>query len=227
MTVSAQLPLDLPLRAPAGRDDFVVTAANRLALAAVDGWRDWPLGKLLLIGPDGAGKSHIARIWAEEAQARLVSCGALGGRPETGAVVVEDADRLAGQPEGERALLHLHNLVLAEGGRLLLTARHGPRDWGIVLPDLASRMDATPVARLDPPDDALLSAVLVKLFADRHITPAPRLIGWLVARMERSLAEAGRLVALLDARAMATGRPVGLKLAQEILSPSGEMPDED
>ena len=75
----------------------------------------------------------------------------------------------------------------------------------------------TPSVTLAPPDDALLQAVLLKLFADRQITPLPSLIPWLLKRMDRSFAEAGRLVAALDDRALATGRPLGPKLAGELL----------
>jgi chromosomal replication initiation ATPase DnaA len=113
---------------------------------------------------------------------------------------VEDADHLA-DPADETALFHLHNLLGAQGGALLLTAAVPVRDWGLTLADLASRMQAIAVTRLDPPDDALLSAVLVKLFADRQITVAPALIPYLASRMDRSFAAARDLVARLDALA--------------------------
>ncbi|MBE0552217.1 MAG: chromosomal replication initiator DnaA, partial [Rhodobacteraceae bacterium] len=105
--------------------------------------------------------------------------------------------------------------------------RTPPRDWGLRLPDLLSRMQAAGLARLDEPDDALLSAVLVKLFADRQIAVPVALIGWLVSRMERSIAAARDLVAQLDARALAEGRPVSRALAAELLderldSPGGQ-----
>ena len=213
-----QLSLDLPVRAAMGRDDFFISPSNALALAEIDRWRDWPGGRMALVGPAGSGKSHLAQVWATETGARILSADALAGtRPEPGHVVVEDAEAVAGQPEGERALLHLHNLVLAEGGRLLITGETPPARWPVALPDLASRLTAMPLARLEPPDDALLSALLVKLFADRQVAVPPGLVAWLVPRMERSSAAARRLVAALDARALSTGRPIGQKLAAEVL----------
>ena len=213
-----QLPLDLPARAGSGRADFIVSAANALALAQIDGWRDWPGGRLALIGPQGAGKSHLIRVWAAEAGAEVLAAADLSGvAPAAAHVAVEDVPRIAGQAAAERALLHLHNEVLSRGGRLLVTGIGPPGRWGIALPDLASRLDAAPVARLERPDDALLAALLVKLFADRGIVPPANLIPWLVARMERSFTEAGRIVAALDARSLATGRPVGRALAREVL----------
>jgi len=219
--VTGQLAFDLPALVALKRSDFFVSPVNALALAALDGWRDWPQGKMVLVGPAGAGKTHLAHIWAGETGAALLPATAVAGADlpafgARGALVVEDADRLAGRA-AEEALFHLHNLLAAGGGALLLTATTPPRDWGLGLPDLASRMQATSVARLDGPDDALLSAVLIKLFADRQITVPPSLISYLVQRMDRSFAAARALVAGLDAHALAKGRPVTRQLAAELL----------
>lgn len=212
-----QLAFDLPGRAAMTRADFFVAASNALALRAVEGWRDWPGRKLLLIGPEGAGKSHLAQIWATGANAVQLGSDALAEVDLAGlsgrAVVVEDIDRIGAL---EAALFHLHNLVTGTGA-LLMTARTPPRDWGLQLPDLISRMQATPVAQLEAPDDALLSAVLVKLFVDRQVVVAPNLIPYLVSRMPRSIGAARGLVAALDACALAAGRPITRALAAEVL----------
>ncbi|MEI4470677.1 chromosomal replication initiator DnaA [Frigidibacter sp. MR17.24] len=218
-----QLALDLPLAPAMGREAFIPAPSNAVALRQVDDWAHWPAGKLALCGPEGSGKSHLAHLWAEETGAELVPARelALADLPElaqAGRVVVEDADAIAGYGEGERALFHLHNMVMAEGGRLMVTGRAAPSRWGIVLPDLASRMQATATAELLEPDDRLLSMVLVKLFADRQIAAPAALIPWLVARMDRSLAAAGRLVERLDREALARGRPVGRAIAQAVLA---------
>jgi len=221
-----QLAFDLPVRPALGRGDFLVAPPNAVALATVEGG-DWPQGKLILAGPEGAGKTHLAHVWATAEGAAVIAAADLAGADiptlaGSGAVAVEDADRIAGDRAAEDALFHLHNLVLAEGGRLLLTARAAPRHWGLALPDLASRMQAAGLATIAPPDDALLSAVLVKLFADRQIAVPPALISWLVTRMERSFAGAQRLVAALDARALAEGKPVSRGLAQAVLDSDGQ-----
>ncbi len=214
-----QLALDLPARAALGREDFFVAPPNALALATVEGWRDWPGGRLVLVGPAGSGKTHLAHVWAAETRAAIQPAAEL--TPEkvealsAGPVVIEDADRIS--PAAEPALFHLHNLVLAQGGRLLLTARTAPAHWPLTLPDLASRMQAAPIARLESPDDALLSAVLVKHFADRQITVSPKLIDYLLGRMDRSLAAAATLVDQLDRRALAEGCAVTWHLARRVL----------
>lgn len=225
--MSRQLAFDLPVRAALGRGDFFVAPANALAVAALDGWRGWPQGRMLLTGPRGAGKTHLAHVWAAETGARIVPAAGLRdidlpGLAAAGAVVIEEAEAVAGVAADEAALFHLHNLLGAQGGALLLTARAPVRDWGLGLPDLASRLQAVAVTRLDPPDDALLSAVLVKLFADRQITVAPALIPYLASRMERSFEAARALVAALDARALAEGRPITRQLASALLDRPGE-----
>jgi chromosomal replication initiation ATPase DnaA len=218
--MARQLTFELPLRAASGRDAFFVAAPNALAVAEIDRWRDWPARKLALVGPKGAGKSHLAAVWAAEADATILPAAALaeeGAPPPNGHMVIEGAEALAGDPVAEERLLHVHNAVLERGGRLLLTSRVPPARWPVALPDLASRLAATPVARLEPPDDALLAAVLVKLIEDRQLTVPPDVLEWVLPRMERSFAAAQALVAALDARALATGRPIGRKLASEVL----------
>lgn len=216
-----QLAFDLPATEALTRADFFVSRANTLALQAVDSWHIWPGAKLVLVGPEGAGKTHLTHIWAKASgavvlQARAlasVDIAALAGKT----VAVEDAHQIGG---AEDALFHLHNIVTA-GGALLMTAIAPPRDWGLSLADLLSRVQAAQVARLEAPDDALLSAVLVKLFADRQVTVAPNLIPYLVSRMPRSVGAARALVVALDSQALALGRPVTRALAGDVLDSLG------
>ena len=217
-----QLILDLPVHTALGQADFFVSASNAQAVAVMQG--DWPQGKLVLTGPLGAGKTHLARVWAAQTGAAvlppdLASLDLAALNPA--AVVVDDADQLAGTG-AETALFHLHNLVLAAGGRLLMTGQTPPTRWPIRLPDLASRLQATATTALDAPDDGLLMAVLVKLFSDRQLAVPPKLLPYIAARMERSLATAQALVAALDARALAEGRAITRAMAAEWLDIAGK-----
>lgn len=230
-TGDRQLTLVLPTQTAMARADFLEAPSNALALAAIEDLAGLPAGKLVLSGPKGAGKTHLAHIWAARAKAQWVTPKALAGdlpallhRAPGAAVAIDDADRLA-RTAGEEALFHLHNHLQASGGSLLLTAASPVRDWGLALPDLTSRLSAAAHVTLSAPDDALLAAVLVKLFNDRQIRVQPALIDYLLARMERSLAQANALVARLDARSMVLGRPVSRQLAHEILSEGLDNPD--
>ena len=235
MPAAGQLAFALPVRPALGRADFIVAPANRLALALVESWPAWPGGRIAVAGPAGAGKTHLAHVWAARSGAALLPAAALpgldpGGVPGDAALVVEDADRLdALAPEAraaaEEALFHLCNRLAADGGALMVSGRSAPAFWPLRLPDLASRLAASPVAAVEPPDDALLAAVLVKLFGDRGIGVGPELIRYLVARMERAFDAAERLVSELDRAGLARGRPVSVRLAAEVLAQS--LPEQD
>ncbi|WP_254368039.1 hypothetical protein [Paracoccus sp. Z118] len=228
-----QLTLDLTTPPALGRADFLPAPANAEALALIDNPGGWPQGRLLIVGPDGSGKSHLAAFWSAENGARRVSASAL--RPDSadllvapgGALVIENAHRAGGAAGAEQSLFHIWNLAAERDCLLLMTARTPPRDWGLSLPDLASRMGAMPVVRLGMPDDALLGAVLVKLFADRQLHPAAGVIEALLRRMDRDLGLARRLVAAIDRNALAEGRAVTRPLALASLAAlTGEADDE-
>ncbi len=218
MSVPRQLALALPHVESFAREDFLMGTSNQAALAMVERWPDWPDRTLALIGPEGAGKSHLAAIWAEIAGARRVSARALGetnllSALATGALVVEDAPARL----DERALFHLLNLVREEQAFLLMTARSPPASWTVALPDLASRVRAIPLVSLSAPDDALLRALLVKLFADRQLAVDETLIGYIATRIERSFAAARAAVEELDREALRLKRPVTRALAADTL----------
>lgn len=219
--MAKQLTFDLPAHAAQGLDDFLVTPSNTNAMAAVETWQDWPDRKLVLVGAAGTGKTHLTHVWAGMVQARIIpSTNLIDTDIQTLAghsVAVEDADQVAGDTNAEAALFHLHNLVLAEGGSLLITGIAPPSRWGIDLPDLKSRMEGTTIATLNAPDDMLLSAVLVKLFDDRQIAVPANLIDYLLPRMDRSLAAAAALVEQLDHAALSEGRPLTRNLAARFL----------
>jgi chromosomal replication initiation ATPase DnaA len=200
------------------REDLVAGAANAAALRLIDQWPDWPARTVVLVGPQGAGKSHLAAIWATASGARVAAAHGLDeagvpGALATGALVVEDV--VPGEFD-ERAFFHLINLARSERADVLLTSREPPATWAARIPDLASRFREIPVVRLDPPGDELLQAVLVKLFADRQLAVDDSLIGYLLARMERSYAAAGEMVAALDREALQRHRPVTRALASEL-----------
>ena len=219
--MSQQLSFDLPSRAALGRDDFFISPSNALAVALIDTPQSWSNGKLLLIGPQGAGKTHLAHVWAAQSGAQIIAAQSLreSAVPELlqSALVIEDVDHIAGTPAQETALFHLHNLAQAEGRALLFTAKSQPQHWGLILPNLASRLQAVQSATLEAPDDTLLTAVLVKLFADRQLNPAPDVIPFLALRIDRSFAAAQQIVATLDKAALDEGRAITRAFASAAL----------
>jgi chromosomal replication initiation ATPase DnaA len=214
-----QLAFALPHAESLTRDDFLQGPANAAGLALIDSWPDWPNRVMLLTGPEGAGKSHLAAIWAEEAGARSTSGHALTaagvpGALATGALVVED---LKSSEFDERALFHLLNLAREDDAYVLITARAAPSAFAVELRDLRSRLRALPTVSLLPPDDQLFRALIVKFCADRQLAVDESVVGYLTTRIERSFAAARQAVELLDTEALRLGRPVTRALAAELL----------
>lgn len=221
--MAKQLTFDLPVRESRARGDFFVSDANALAVARLDGVGTWPNGKLVLVGPEGSGKSHLGQVWADTQGAVTLDVSKMTDLDVTGigsAVVLEFGE--VWDSAAEEAVFHLHNHMMAHGLPLLMLARTPPAQWAITLPDLKSRMTATDSVRIEGPDDALLAAVLVKQFADRQLSVSPAVISWLVTHMDRSFREARRVVAELDAEALSEGRSVTRPLAQKILGKNSD-----
>ena len=210
--MARQLRLRLAQPSSFRRADFVLSETNREAIQSLDAWPGWHGGCLVLVGPEGSGKSHLGRIWAEKVGATTLGPAAtdlaeIGDRP----VLMENAE--AAHPE---TLFHLINLAGAGGGALL-TSRNHPRNWPAELPDLRSRLNALPVAEIGAPDDAVLEGVLRKFFRERNIKPADDVYPYLIRRIERSVPMAREIVARLDEAADAEQRDITRALARQIL----------
>lgn len=217
--MAEQLVFDLPVVTAFGRDDFFTSPANSLAVAAIEDWRQWPLGKLVLSGPEGSGKSHLGRIWADIAGATVVQARKVGDAAALarGPLCVENLHGIAGDSTQEAGLFHLHNLMAQGGYPLLMTGRGVPRGWGITLPDLASRIEGSQLVQLGAPDDTLLAAVLLKLCADRQLLMEPGVVDMILRRAERSFAGIRALVGELDRLSLQRKRPVGPRMVSETL----------
>jgi chromosomal replication initiation ATPase DnaA len=191
-------------------------SSNREALAWLARWPDWPGPALVLHGPRGCGKSHLARIWLTRTGGGWLTRGALAAADPDAhhAWVLDAADPVA----DEKALLSFYNRLRERGGHLLLTARRPIGGWTLQLPDLASRLRAAAVVAIGPPDDALLGAILLKLFADRQLVVPEALIAYLIRHMERSFAAAQAIVAGLDAASLSQRRPITVALAHALLA---------
>jgi chromosomal replication initiation ATPase DnaA len=213
-----QLVLALDHAESFAREDFLAGPSNAAALALIERWPDWPDRVMALIGPEGAGKSHLASIWAHAAGARVLAAKLL---PDidlpvafaTGALVVED---LAFAGLDERALFHLINFAREQAAFVLVTSRSPLSTFPVAIRDLASRLRAVPMVVLAPPDDTLLRSLIVKLAADRQLIIDEALVNYLANRIERSFAGARAAVTRLDEEAMRQHRPVTRALAAEL-----------
>jgi chromosomal replication initiation ATPase DnaA len=200
-------------------EDLIVGEGNAQALAHINQYPNWPSPPwMLLQGPAKAGKSHLARIWAERVHARLPEIGALEDISRAGGIaplVLEDVDR-AGYDE--TALFHLLNQSMRDRRPLLLTARETVANWPFETDDLKSRARLASHFAVRTSDDIQLSQMFVKLFGDRQVAVDPKIIAYLVARMERSPEEAVTLAGMMDGMALARGTAITRNIAAEALA---------
>lgn len=214
-----QLPLDLGHEIGYSRDDLVVSDANREAVALIDAWPDWPAPVVVLAGPAGSGKTHLASIWRARSGAAALGPENIVDRISsldlTKPVLIDDADD---QNLDEKGLFHLVNAVSGAGSTLLMTSRRFPSAWRVGLPDLASRLKAAATVEIREPDDLLLAGVVTKLFADRQIEVEPHVVQFLVRRIERSLSTAIKVVERLDHAALEQKCRITRALAAETVN---------
>jgi DnaA regulatory inactivator Hda len=216
---SLQKALDFDYRPALGRENFIVAPCNAKAVALIDRWPDWQATVAVITGPKGCGKSHLAQVFRAKSGALLAGPRALSvdsapALADTRALVLDGLD----EPFDERAMFHLLNLLRMRGSFLLMTARTPPARWSLALPDLATRLGEALLVELEPPDDGFLTALLIKLFADRQLHAPPELVNYLVSRLERSCGAMAEAVAALDAASLERQRPLSVALAREMLA---------
>lgn len=219
MTATGQLPFEFDVRPTMGQEDFLVAPCNEDAVAWIDAWPEWSASAICIYGPNGCGKTHLAHVWRSRSGALDVDIADIGVRSaddllgDATACIVEEADKLA----DEAALLHLFNMLAERRGHMLLTAGQPPARWNIRLNDLRSRLLAIPAAEIGPPDEGLLGAVMIKMFADRQIQVPHDVLIYLVTRIERSFECARRIVEEIDRAALSAHRRLTVPLAREVL----------
>jgi chromosomal replication initiation ATPase DnaA len=215
----AQLTLALPHIPALGGEDFLVSTANGIAAKLVGAWPDWTNPICIITGPEGSGKTHLVNVWRARSGALAYPVSAIGeavaaALTQPAPIAIEDID--AGGLD-EHAAFHLLNLAREHRFDVLITARSAPGTWDISLPDLRSRVRSAALVPIEEPDDALLRAVLVKLFDDRQLAVGPEVIDYVMPRMERSMAAAALIVEALDKAALAERRGVTRPLAAKVL----------
>ncbi|MBA8876479.1 chromosomal replication initiation ATPase DnaA [Phyllobacterium myrsinacearum] len=211
-----QLPLDLGHEPGYSRDDLIVTASNMAAVDIVDRWPGWISPVVILAGPIGSGKTHLAAVWKAESDAIVIDAASIGtASGASGPFLIDD---IGDGPIDEAGLFHLINNVRQSGSSLLMTSRRWPASWPVTLPDLASRLKAATTVEIGEPDDILLSGVLYKLFSDRQIAVDPNVISFLVSHIERSLSTANRIVERLDRAALEKKSKITRALAASVVT---------
>ena len=224
MHKAQQIPLDLEMRPAHGREYFLLGPSNKDAVNWIDMWPNWPAPVLFISGPAACGKSHLAAVWRDKAQAAIV-------RPEILAttsaediaalakhLVIDGIDLWLGDRAAETTLFHLYNIFKEEGRSLLITSRMNPTQSEFAIADLASRFRAAPLAAVKAPDELLLGSILIKMFSDRQLAASNDVIRYILPRMERSFSAARDIVENADRAALAQKRGISVPLIRDVMA---------
>lgn len=224
-----QLPIDFIHETLYEREDFMVSKSNIEAIKAVDEWPNWPYFSLCIYGPEGSGKTHISHIFADNvytktnAKQKIPLVRARGIKleniyrffEESKCLIVENLDD---KYINEEALFHLYNLYKNEGGYILFTTTKPPARMNFKLADLQSRLNTIPVIEIKEPDSDLLSALIVKLFADRQVNISPEIVNYITNNTIRSFSYIKKLVIEADNTSISRKRAISIPIIKEAIN---------
>lgn len=217
---SLQQVLNLPTKTTYEAADFFVSASNQLAFQWVQSWPEWPHHCLILYGPKGCGKTHLAYLWMQRSGATIIPYDKLKSKnldelcQSHKTLVIEDIP----QDFEDTLLFHLYNAVQQANGSLLITTDIPPQSWSIELPDLRSRIKACMWSEIHPADDVLLNAVIHKILADEQITVPEQVISYMLSHLDRSFEAISEAVRKVNRYAFSKRRKITLSLVREALS---------
>lgn len=215
-----QYPFDFPTLQAQSFDDFAVGNSNKQAVQQLTIWPNWAHHVMLIVGPQACGKSHLLHSFQKQYGGIFVKDDDFNNFDKIMSNIKEN-DRLifivdnADTIKNQNGLFHLFNAIKENQGWLLLSARKTPNMWDFKLEDLASRIKSTPFAEISMPDEALLKAVLIKLFSDRQLLVDEKVISFLITRMERSFESALVLVDIIDKAALNAGKNITVPLVRD------------
>lgn len=208
--MTGQFVLPFAAAGPDGDSDFLVTDSNRAVIDRLFDWTRLPFGAAVLIGPTGSGKTAIGRAFVSR----------------SGGCFIDNADA-----EGDETLFHAWNRAQVQGLPVLFAAERPPMRWDIRLPDLLSRLNASLLIEIPPPDEAMAALLLQKLLARAGLALPDALADYAALRVERSYPAIGLLARRIDEMALAMQRPIGQRLVRDALATlagtDGGSPDTD
>ena len=177
---------------------------------------------MVIVGPKGSGKTHLANVFINATGAKNIGKDYLEKNSAHSicdgekALVVENAENIVGHGLDEQ-LLHLYNTARERDIRILMTATSAPARWKINLKDLSSRLNTAPIAEINPPDDSLIAALLLKQFTDRQINISQDVINYLISRMDRSFSAVRDVVEKTDSLSLSEKRKITIPLVRRVL----------
>lgn len=218
--MTKQLPFDLAYKGTQGADDFIITESNAEAVKWLNRYPNWGAPGLIISGPAGSGKTHLAHIWQQQTGAAYVKSADDAVRlldAPAQPIVIDGADDIA--PEALEPLFHLYNRAATNNTHILFCSEVPLAGWNIKLPDLQSRLAALPQVQLPPPDDMLLMALFTRALAVRGVTLKMELADYALPRLPRSARDVIETANALDRYALEHSKPLNLALLREFFAP--------
>ena len=215
-----QLLLDLPHKKAYGREDYFISKCNTKAIAFIDKYPLWNLNALIIYGEISSGKTHLAHVFQEKVQAYIYDASIINEKTpseifqEKDNVIVEDLDI---NKIMEEKLLHFLNYAKNNNLYVLITSAYNPTGWKIELADLKSRINSISSTAIEPPDDTLISVLLIKMFHDKQIKIAAKEIKYIVSRIDRSYESIKKTVDLIDSLSLQEKKKISAGLLKRIL----------
>lgn len=227
----SQLPLALRLRERRDWSSFIARGNEALVTQLRDlADRVAAENQLFLRGEPGSGRTHlleatVQRVLDHGDRACMLPArelcdlppSVLEGLEEQNLLALDDLETLAGQPAWEEGLFHLYNRCRARGCAWVVAAAEAPRYLGLRLPDLASRLAAGGVYRVQPLDEPGLLCLLQQRARARGLALAPDVAEYIMRRHARSPAALCETLDQLDREALARKRRLTVPLVREVL----------
>lgn len=222
MSQAHQFTLDFEHRPSFSGDDFLVAPANQAAVDWIDQWPSWSHPALAVSGPPASGKTHLSHVFMSRSEAISVDLSTIqvtGVRPlvtDHPAFVLDNVDAIVQTPQEEN-LFHFLNVIREENRTALLLSTTPPARWSVNLADLQSRLNAVPHVGITAPDDALMAALVVKLFSDRQLRIDTGIVDYLLTRTDRTFDGIRATIARIDETALSERRNITIPLIRQVL----------
>ena len=211
-----QLLLDLPCKAASFSDDrFIVSSCNSSAYMFICNHSNWPHNRMLLIGEEGSGKTHLANIWSNISNAEYISPSSgvaevLGLIDSLDALILEDIDDIS----DELLLFQIINHCYMQSKSLLMTSRHIPKYSTL---DLESRIRVTHKAVITKPDSDIVRVILDKWFISNQINISDDVIAYLSMNAPRDFASIYAFLEGINIRSLEEKRNITIPFIKRVL----------
>ena len=213
-----QLLLDFDIKKNFNDHDYYVSDSNYFAFNLIDKWPKWEKRILNISGERFSGKTHLANIFKLKASALFLNENQINDDIFKKIKLHESiiVDGFSNNID-EKLTYSILNLVDQDSKYLLINSNTPLGEMNFKLPDLASRSRHLLHARIEPPDDDLIFAIILKNFSDRQIKLEKKLIEFVINRIDRSYSKISQFIYKIDELSLKKKKPINFKTIKEIL----------